>query len=87
LGHKESISEAPFPIFDEKYLVESSKTYPISFNGKMKFTLDLPVAISKDELEKLVLANEKVQEQLEGKTMIKSIVVPGKIVNFVIKPN
>jgi len=87
LGHKESISEAPFPIFDEKYLVESSKTYPISFNGKMKFTLDLPVAISKDELEKLVLANEKVQEQLVGKTMIKSIVVPGKIVNFVIKPN
>jgi len=87
LGHKESISEAPFPIFDEKYLVESSKTYPISFNGKMKFTLDLPVAISKDELEKLVLANEKVKEQLVGKTMIKSIVVPGKIVNFVIKPN
>ncbi|WP_232735414.1 leucine--tRNA ligase [Nonlabens sp. MB-3u-79] len=84
LGHKESISEAPFPIFDEKYLVESSKTYPISFNGKMKFTLDLPVAISKDELEKMVLANEKVQEQLEGKQIRKTIIVPGKIVNFVV---
>jgi leucyl-tRNA synthetase len=84
LGHNDSISEASFPIFDEKYLVESSKTYPISFNGKMKFTLDLPVAISKDELEKMVLANEKVQEQLEGKQIRKTIIVPGKIVNFVV---
>jgi leucyl-tRNA synthetase len=83
LGNKESISEAPFPVFDEKHLVESTKTYPVSFNGKMKFTLDLPVAISKDELEKMVLANEKVKEQLEGKTVKKAIVVPGKIINFV----
>jgi leucyl-tRNA synthetase len=50
----------------------------------MKFTLDLPVAISKDELEKMVLANEKVQEQLEGKQIRKTIIVPGKIVNFVV---
>ena len=84
LGHKESISEAPFPVFDEKHLVESSKTYPISFNGKMKFTLDLPVDVSKDELEKMVLANEKVQQQLEGKQIRKTIIVPGKIVNFVV---
>lgn len=84
LGHKESISEAPFPVFDEKHLVESSKKYPISFNGKMKFTLDLPVDATKDELEKLVLENDKVQQQLENKTVRKTIVVPGKIVNFVI---
>ncbi len=84
LGHSESISEAPFPVFDEKYLVESSKTYPISFNGKMKFTLDLPVDVSKDELEKMVLAHEKVQEQLQGKQVRKTIIVPGKIVNFVV---
>ncbi len=84
LGHKESISEAPFPVFDEKHLVESSKKYPISFNGKMKFTLDLPVDATKDELEKLVLSNDKVQQQLEKKTVRKTIVVPGKIVNFVI---
>ncbi|MGJ8683810.1 MAG: leucine--tRNA ligase [Nonlabens sp.] len=83
LGHTDSISEAPFPVFEEKHLIESSKTYPISFNGKMKFTLDLPVDISKDELEKMVLDNEKVQEQLEGKQIKKSIVVPGKIINFV----
>ncbi|WP_298952209.1 class I tRNA ligase family protein [uncultured Nonlabens sp.] len=84
LGHNESISEAPFPVFDEKHLVESSKTYPISFNGKMKFTLDLPVDVSKEDLEKLVLDNEKVQQQLEGKQIRKTIIVPGKIVNFVV---
>jgi leucyl-tRNA synthetase len=84
LGHETSISTAEFPVFEEKYLVESSKTYPISFNGKMKFTLDLPMDISKDELEKLVLENDKVQEQLEGKQIRKTIVVPGKIVNFVV---
>jgi leucyl-tRNA synthetase len=84
LGHNKSISEAAFPVFEEKYLVESSKTYPISFNGKMRFTLDLPVDASKDELEKMVLENEQVQEQLEGKVVRKTIVVPGKIVNFVV---
>lgn len=84
LGNSESISEAPFPVFDEKHLVESSKKYPISFNGKMKFTLDLPVDATKDELEKLVLENDKVQQQLENKTVRKTIIVPGKIVNFVI---
>lgn len=84
LGHKESISEAVFPVFNETYLVESSKTYPISFNGKMKFTLDLPVDVSKEELEKMVLENDKVQEQLEGKQIRKTIIVPGKIVNFVV---
>ncbi|WP_431472521.1 leucine--tRNA ligase [Nonlabens sp. SCSIO 43208] len=84
LGHEESIAYADFPVFEEKYLVESSKKYPISFNGKMKFTLELPVDASKDELEKLVLENDKVKQQLEGKTIRKTIVVPGKIVNFVI---
>jgi leucyl-tRNA synthetase len=84
LGHEESIAFAAFPEFEEKYLVESSKAYPISFNGKMRFTLDLPTDASKDELEKLVLEDEKVQAQLEGKTIRKTIVVPGKVVNFVI---
>lgn len=80
----DGISKEEFPVFEEKYLVESSKTYPISFNGKMKFTLDLPVDVSKDDLEKMVLENDKVQEQLEGKVVRKTIIVPGKIVNFVL---
>ncbi len=83
LDHEESISTAAFPKFDEKHLVESSKNYPISFNGKMRFTLELPLDMSKDEIEQAVLANEKTQEQLQGRTPKRVIVVPGKIVNIV----
>ncbi|MEO6348959.1 MAG: class I tRNA ligase family protein [Aquaticitalea sp.] len=83
LGQSESISTAPFPKYDEKYLVESSKNYPISFNGKMKFTMELPLDLSSEEIEKAVMANEKTQEQLQGRTPKKVIIVPGKIVNIV----
>jgi len=83
LGHTESISKADFPVFQPKYLVESSKEYPISFNGKMRFKLELPLDMSKDEIEKEVLAHEKTQAQLQGRTPKKVIVVPGKIVNIV----
>ncbi|MEW4923321.1 class I tRNA ligase family protein [Algibacter sp. 2305UL17-15] len=83
LGHSGSISTAPFPKFDANHLVESSKNYPISFNGKMRFTMELPLDLSKDDIEKAVLANEKTQEQLAGRTPKKVIVVPGKIVNIV----
>ncbi|MFD1062928.1 leucine--tRNA ligase [Winogradskyella litorisediminis] len=83
LGNTESISTAPFPKFEEKHLVESSKNYPISFNGKMRFTLELPLDMSKEDIEKTVMANEKTQEQLQGRTPKKVIVVPGKIVNIV----
>ena len=83
LGNSNSISTADFPVFDEKHLVESSKTYPISFNGKMRFTLDLPMDMSKEDIEKEVMAHEKTQAQLEGRTPKKIIIVPGKIVNIV----
>ena len=83
LGYTKSISTAPFPFFDAKHLVESSKNYPISFNGKMRFTLELPLDLSKEEIEKAVLENEKTIAQLEGKTPKKVIIVPGKIVNIV----
>ncbi|WP_104735378.1 leucine--tRNA ligase [Hanstruepera ponticola] len=83
LGHEESISTAPFPKYEEKHLVESSKNYPISFNGKMRFTLELPLDMSKEDIEKTVLAHEKTQDQLQGRTPKKVIVVPGKIVNIV----
>ena len=83
LGHNESISTATFPTFDASHLVESSKNYPISFNGKMRFTLELPLDMSKDDIEKTVLENEKTKEQLQGREPKKVIVVPGKIVNIV----
>ncbi|MBP1839311.1 leucine--tRNA ligase [Formosa algae] len=83
LGNSASISEAPFPVFDASHLVESSKVYPISFNGKMRFTLELSLDLTKDELEEIVMSHEKTQEQLQGRTPKKVIVVPGKIINIV----
>ena len=83
LGNKKSISTADFPVFDAKHLVESAKNYPISFNGKMRFTLELSLDLSKEEIEKAVLVHEKTIAQLEGRTPKKVIVVPGKIINIV----
>ncbi|WP_282162051.1 leucine--tRNA ligase [Ulvibacterium marinum] len=83
LGHTETISHASFPKFEEHYLVESSKEYPISFDGKMRFTLELPLDMGKEDIEKSVMAHEKTQHQLQGRTPKKVIVVPGKIVNIV----
>ena len=83
LGHDTSISRVEFPIFEPEYLVESTKNYPISFNGKMRFTLELPLNLSKEEIENRVLGNKKTISQLEGVTPKKVIVVPGKIVNIV----
>ena len=83
LGHQESIVTAALPKFDASYLVESSKEYPVSFNGKMRFKLELPLDLSKDDIEAAVMAHEKTAHYLEGRTPKKVIVVPGKIINIV----
>ena len=83
LGNKESISKALFPKFEEIFLIEDVKKYPISFNGKMRFTLELPLALSKDEIESVIMSHEKTIHYLEGKTPKKVIIIPGKIVNIV----
>ena len=83
LGNTESISTAPFPIFKPQYLVESSKNYPVSFNGKMRFTMELPLDMTKDDIEKVVLEHQKTQAQLAGRVPKKIIIVPGKIINIV----
>ncbi len=83
LGHDESITYARFPAFDASQLVESTKNYPISFNGKMRFTIELPLDFTKDQIEEAVMAHEKTLAQLQGRTPKKVIVVPGKIVNIV----
>ena len=83
LGHTESIAEAPYPKFEEKYLVESSKEYPISFNGKVRFKLEFPLDMGKAEIEAAVLAHEKTIDQLQGRSPKRIIVVPGRIVNIV----
>jgi leucyl-tRNA synthetase len=84
LGNNESVCDATFPICNEEYLKETSVKYPISFNGKVRFMLELPADMSKEEVEKTALANEQTIKQLDGKVPKKIIVVPGKIVNIVI---
>ena len=84
LGHETTVCDAEWPAYNEEYLVEQSVSYVISFNGKARYNLQLPVGISKEEAEKAALENELSQKWMEGKTVRKVIVVPGKIVNIVL---
>ena len=83
LGHSESISTVDFPVVDEKYLVESSKEYPVSFNGKMRFTIELPLDLTVAQIEEIIMKDERTIKQLEGRTPNKVIIVPGKVINLV----
>jgi len=83
LGSTTSIAREPYPIFDEKYLVESSFEYPVSINGKMRTKIELPLDMPKEEVEKQIHALD-LSKWTEGKPLKKVIVVPGKIVNVVV---
>lgn len=83
-GEKATVFDAVFPVCDERHLIESNVKYPISFNGKVRFTIELPVDMNKDDVETTVLANENTIRQINGASIKKVIVVPGKIVNIVI---
>ena len=83
LGNAESIDFAPFPALNEAYLVEDEIEYPVSFNGKMRFKLSLSAELSKEEIEEIVMKDEKVIQQLDGAKPKKIIVVPKKIINIV----
>ncbi|WP_296143270.1 class I tRNA ligase family protein [uncultured Flavobacterium sp.] len=83
LGHTESISRVPFPRFNPEYLVESNKEYPVSFNGKMRFTMNLPLDLTVAQIEEIVMKDERTIKQLDGATPKKVIIVPGKIINLV----
>ena len=85
LGHKESISFARFPEYEEKYVVEDSCTYAVSFNGKTRFTVELPKSMSRDEVEGKVRSLEQTSKYIGEGNIVKVIVVPGKIVNIVVK--
>ena len=78
-----TISYAAFPKFDESVLVESNFSYPVSFNGKMRFKVELPLALTPKEVEAIVMEKPESQKYLDGKTHKKVIVVPGRIVNVV----
>ncbi len=79
-----SILDATYPVFEAKYVAESSKEYPVSINGKMRTTIDMALGIPESEVEKIVLANEVVQKWLEGKPPKKIIYKEGKMVNVVV---
>ena len=84
LGHDTSVVDAAWPEVDESALVEDSVKYPVSVNGKTRFTIEVPAGSSREEVEKTALAHEAAAKWLDGKTPKKVIVVPNRIVNIVI---
>ena len=84
LGNEGSVCDAHYPEFNADLLVENSFEYPVSFNGKMRFKMSLPLGIPTEEIQSLVLADEQTQKYTEGKTPKKVIIVPGKIINIVL---
>jgi leucyl-tRNA synthetase len=85
LGHSSSVCDAQWPAYNEEYLKENTVNYSISFNGKVRFNQEYDVNADKDTIEKAVLSDERSLKWTEGKTVVKVIVVPKKIVNIVIK--
>ncbi len=85
LGHKESITYASFPEYIEAYTIENTCTYAVSFNGKTRFTVDLPLEMSREEVDAHVRGLELTDRYVAGGNIVKVIVVPGKIVNVVVK--
>ncbi|MBE6228820.1 MAG: leucine--tRNA ligase, partial [Bacteroidales bacterium] len=85
LGHKESITYALFPEYIEAYTVENTCTYAVSFNGKTRFTVELPMDMSREDVDAHVRGLEQTAKYVAGGNIVKVIVVPGKIVNIVVK--
>ena len=85
LGHDTTVCDAAWPKFDEQYLKEDKQTLSISFNGKTRFTLDFAADATKEAIQEAALSSEQAQKHLEGKQVVKVIVVPGRIVNIVVK--
>ena len=85
LGHNESITYASFPEYIEAYTVENTCTYAVSFNGKTRFTVELPLDMSREDVDAHVRGLEQTEKYVAGGNILKVIVVPGKIVNIVVK--
>jgi len=84
LGNNTSVCDARWPEYKEEYLVESTFTCPVSFNGKTRFTIELPLNLTKEEVEQIVMQNEQTNRYLNGEQPKKIVVVPNKIVNIVV---
>ena len=84
LGHQGSVVDSEWPAYDESALAEDSVKYPVSFNGKTRFMVEVPASATKEEVEKIALSDANAAKWLDGKTPRKVIVVPGRIVNVVV---
>ena len=85
LGNEGSVCDAQWPEYNETYLVEDSINYTISFNGKARFNMEFPADADAKSIEAAAIADERATKWMEGKSIVKVIVVPKKIVNIVIK--
>ncbi len=85
LGHSSSVNDAKYPDFDEKYLIETTVNYPVAINGKTRFTIELPIDMDKKEIEKIASSHQKLSKYIAGKTILKIIVVPKRMINIVVK--
>ena len=83
LGNKESIEYIPYPKFDNKFIKEFKKNYPVSFNGKTRYTIELSLDLSKNKIEEIVLNEPRTEKYLKGETPKKIIFIKGKIINIV----
>ena len=86
LGHETTVCDAPWPKWNDEYLVESTVKMPVQFNGKVRFTLELPADMAKEEIEKKALSAPEAAKYMEGMQVVKTVVVPGRIINIVVKP-
>ena len=84
MGNERFIIDAVYPLLEEKYLLEATKEYPVSINGKMRTSINLPTEVNQEEAEKEVLANEIIKKWLEGKPPKKIIFVKGRVINIVL---
>jgi leucyl-tRNA synthetase len=84
LGNNSSVLDASYPAFEEKYVTESSKEYPVSINGKVRTSINIALDATGDQVKEIVLANELIQKWVEGKPVKKFIFVKGKMINVVI---
>ena len=85
LGHEATLAYEPWPKFDPELAKDDLIDIPVQFKGKLRTKIQVPPDISKDDLEQAALSDAKVQEHLAGKEIVKTIVVPGRLVNFVVK--
>ncbi|MCD7713538.1 MAG: leucine--tRNA ligase [Prevotella sp.] len=85
LGHTDTVCDARLPELNEDYLVERTVKMPVQFNGKVRFTLEFPADADRETVAQAALGSPQAQKYIEGKQVVKTIVVPGKIINIVLK--